>query len=167
MKSSQDSGGVSVTRHILLFLCLLFSAEHQPPTDCDFLPLLGHPFLFEQWVIPTTSCIGDASEVTFIDRKYFKSLPASHLETKVCILFKCKMEFQDISPLLHPGLQGLYRTALNSHIKKKILKQRKSFPRLNTVLCKFEKKKRLFWGCVICCILEEKEKIFLLCATRF
>lgn len=81
-------------------------------------------------------------EDTFIDRKSFKSLLASHLrllspEMKVCILFKCEVDLQGISPLAHLGLQKHHRTALNSHIKK-FWKQLKSFPRLSTVLCTFE-----------------------------
>lgn len=172
MKSTQVSGGVSGKRHILLFLCLLVSTEHQPTADCDFVPLafwlLGHPFLSDEW-FPQLVALMTPPEDTFIDRKSFKSLLASHLrflspEMKVCILFKCKIEFQDMSPLAHPGLQNHYRTAVNSHIKK-FWKELKSFPRLSTVLCRFEKKNILrVWDILY---FGAKGRGFLLCAARF
>lgn len=157
MKSTQDSGGVSGTRHILLLLCLVVSTEHQLTADCDFVPLpfwlLGHlHFCFsDEWFLQLVALMIPLED-TFIDSKSFKSLFVSHLrlfspEMKVCTLFKCKMEFQDSSPLAHPGLQQHYIAALNSHIKKKEnqtqnpnYKQLKSLPRLSTVLCRFEKK---------------------------
>lgn len=126
MKSTQDSGSVSETRHIFLFLCLLASTDHQPSIDCDFAPLafwlLEHAFLFEWWVIPTINFIDDTTEDTFIDRKSCKSLLASHLrllspEIKACFFLKCSIEFQDISPLVYPVLQKHCRTSLHSHMK--------------------------------------------------
>lgn len=119
MKLTQDSGGVSGTRHILLFLCLLVPTEHLRSTDCYFAPLpfwlLEHPFLLEWWVIPTINLIDDTPDNTFIDRKSCKSLLASHLtlfspETNECFLLKCRIKFQDISPLVYPVLQKHCRT---------------------------------------------------------
>lgn len=127
-----------------------------------------HFCLSDEW-FPQLVALMTPPEDTFIDRKSFKSLLASHLrflspEMKVCILFKCKIEFQDMSPLAHPGLQNHYRTAVNSHIKK-FWKELKSFPRLSTVLCRFEKKNILrVWDILY---FGAKGRGFLLCAARF
>lgn len=122
--------------------------------------------LFEWWVIPTTSRIDGTSILLLtenhLNQSLFLILKLFCPEMKVWDLFKHNI-FQEMSPLFHLGLQKHYITALNSKKEKKIWKLLKSRPRLNTVLCSSEK--RIFWGCGIFYILEQKEKVFLLCTV--
>lgn len=125
-----------------------------------------HFCLSDEWFSQLVALMTPPEE-TFIDKKPFISLLASYLrlltpEVKFCILVKCKTGFQDTCSSW--ASETLQNNTKFTH--KKILKTAiKHFP--DWVLCFVDLKKRIFWGCGIFYILEQKEKVFPLCAACF